>query len=557
MSRTAYVFGILFWIAAVSSAGAAPSTYLPLNHRAYDFLERMEHHYFVTGVRLGIKPATRARVAELLVKVKDQERYLSRADREEYRCLLDEFRPDIPSRFGLVWDDQGPIQRLPGVLSQFAYRNRRNLYSASGDEYSLYVDPVVTRSAAIGTRKTPVKDERVYVSGNGFTVRGTAGNHLGFHVDVRDSKEWGSREYPLDTSTTTPGRGYVSFKGDHAEFDETSAELTYTNGPVTLLYGRGKNQWGRGKRGTLGMSGYAAPYDMLRLETEFWRLRYVFAAAEIEQYPPVAQFYYNPPAGIFADSVTVAKRFAAHRLEFDLTDRLNLGFYETVIYGGRWDLSYLNPLMFLRGAEHTNGDHDNAAMGMDFRLFVHRSHSIYGELFIDDITTTKLGTDWYGNKLGWQFGTFLVEPLGLHDMDIRVEYTRIQPWTYSHRYSINVYDHYGSTLGYPAGPNSDEIFTELRKRFSRKFNVSVYGLRGRHGANPPGGNVGGDIKLGFRDGDSTHAKFLGGILEKRTAVGFDVSWEPLWQLFLKAGYTYEDRDGKGNTLFRFSIGLNE
>ncbi|MHB9027126.1 MAG: capsule assembly Wzi family protein, partial [Candidatus Latescibacterota bacterium] len=357
--------------------------------------------------------------------------------------------------------------------------------------------------------------------------------------------------------TTTPGRGFVSFKEDHAEFDETSAELTYSSGPLTLMYGRGENLWGRGKRGTLGMSGYSAPYDMIRLETEFWRLRYVFTAAEIEQYPPVAQFYYNPPAGIYADSVAVAKRFAAHRLEFDLTDRLNLGFYETVIYGGRWDLSYLNPLMFLRGAEHANGDHDNAALGADFRLFVHRSHSIYGELFIDDITTTKLGTDWYGNKLAWKLGTFFVEPLGLGDTDFRMEYTRIQPWVYGHRYPINVYDHYGSTLGHPAGPNSDELYTEIRKRFSRRFNVSVYGIRSRHGANPPGRNVGGDIKLGFRNGDSTRAKFLDGILEKRTAAGFDVSYELLWQLIMKAGYTYEDRDGKGNNIFRFSFGLNE
>jgi len=358
-------------------------------------------------------------------------------------------------------------------------------------------------------------------------------------------------------TTTTPGRGYVTFKGDYAEFDETTAELTFSADHFVLTYGRGKNQWGRGKRGTLGMSSYASPYEMVRLETEFWRLRYIFTAAEIEQYPPLAQFYYHAPPGEYADSVAVAKRFSSHRLDVNLTSRLNLGFYETVIYGGRWDLSYINPVMFLRGAEHNNGDHDNAAMGADFRLFVHRSHSIYGELFIDDITTSKLGTDWYGNKLAWQFGTFLVEPFGYADTDFRIEYTRIQPWVYTHQYAINVYDHYGSALGYSAGPNSDELFAEYRKRFSRRFNISIFGIRGRHGANPADRNVGGDIKRGFRPGDSTKAKFLDGILEKRTAAGIDASYELLWRLLLKTGYTYEDRQGKGNNIFRFSFGLNE
>ncbi len=218
------------------------------------------------------------------------------------------------------------------------------------------------------------------------------------------------------------------------------------------MYGRGVNIWGRGKQGTLALSGYASPYEMLKLETEFWRLRYTFLAAELEQYPPIAQFYYHNPPGVYSDSVTVAKRMSAHRVETDITDRLTIGLHETVIYGGRWDLSYLNPVMFYKSAEHTNGDHDNAAMGADFHLIVHRSHSVYGELFIDDITTGKLGTSWYGNKLGWQLGTISSSrsasttrcPLRVHPR----ESVGIHP-----RISINTYSQYGSTLGYRTGPN--------------------------------------------------------------------------------------------------------
>lgn len=548
---------LVFFVLFAFRAWGAPTTYVPVGHRAYDFLERMELHWFISGAHLGAKPMTRTHVAELLVTVKEGEALLTRPDRDELNCLLDEFRADFPEKFGIVIDDRGPVERLPGFLGNFVYRNRRNFISETGRNYSLYVDPIMVRSATVATLKTSAHDERIYLTGNGIMTRGTIGEHVGFHIDTRDSQEWGSRYYPPQSVSTMPGRGFVSFKGDKADFDETSAELTWTSGPFVLMFGRGENIWGRGARGTLGLSGYASPMDMFRIETRFWRLRYTFIAAELEQYPPIAQFYYNNPSGVYSDSVTVKKRMSGHRIDIDFTDRLNVGFYETVVYGGRWDLSYLNPVMFLRGAEHTNGDHDNAAMGMDFSFLIHRSQSVYGELLIDDITTGKLGTDWYGNKFGYQIGTMIVEPFGLYDVDARVEYTRIKPWVYTHRYPINVYDHYGSTLGYPTGPNSDEFSVEVRKRFSRRLRASLLWVKYRHGANPDGENIGGDIKLGFRDGDSIKSRFLDGVVEHRDSIGLDLSYELLWQLFIRGGYTYEDRGGRGNNIVRFSLGLNE
>ena len=533
------------------------SSYVPVTHRVYDFLERMEHYYFVTGLHLGTKPATRAQIADLLTQIKKNNAVLTDVDKEEYECLAAEFLPDITNRKGLVWDDKGPLGYLPKILKPYVYRNRRNLFSTSGDSYTLYVDPVVYRSATIGTSKSYSKDDRVYIANNGFILRGTVGDHVGFFIDVRDSKEWGNRDYPENKVTTTPGRGYVSYKGDRAEFDETSAHIAYSNGPFTLSYGRGKNMWGYGESGNLALSGYASPYDMVRFETVFWKLKFMFFTGEIEQYPPIAKFYYTVSGGVPSDSVTVKKHISGHRLEVNFTDRLKIGLYETVIFGGRWDLSYLNPVMFLTGAEHTNGDHDNAAMGLDFRFFVHRNHSIYGELFIDDISMQKLGTDWYGNKLAYQAGSFIVEPFGLKDVDARIEYTRISPWVYTHKYPINGYHHYGDVLGYFSGPNSDVILFHVRKRLTRRFHTGWFIQRQRHGTNPAGINIGGDLMEGYQDGDSKKAHFLDGDVEKTTAVGFDVSYELFWQFFLKLGYTYENQDGDKINIYQVSLGLNE
>lgn len=553
---TSMIVCLAVWLHGAAGSSADPTSYLPTGHRAYDFLGCMELHRFATGLHLGTKPLTRAEVARALFDIRSSATMLSPADREEFDALLDEFTPDYYPNASLAFDDHGPVKHLPGILGDTLYRNRRNFYAVSGDDYAVFFDLVAFQGAELGPAHGG-DDDDVITGSHGFTLHGTLGDHLGYLVDLRDSRELGDRSYPENTATTLPGRGYVKFLGDAAEYDETNAHLAYSSGPVILSVGRGRPVWGRGERGTLALSGYGAPMNFLSFEAGFGRARFVFIAAELEQFPPIAQMYYPAQPSAVADSVTVQKRFSAHRLEVDITDDFSLGLYDMVIYGGRWELSYLNPVMFLKGAEHANGDHDNAAIGADFRWIVHRGHSVYGELFVDDISTTKLGTDWYGNKLAGQIGSFLVEPFGLPDVDARIEYTRIQPWVYTHRYPINTYTSYGDPLGYFLGPNSDDLSLEIRKRFGRRIETVVSIDRRRHGANPPGVNVGGDIADGFSQDDSKKAEFLAGDVTRTTAVSADISWEPLWNLVCRAGYTREIENGDGIDRIRLSLGLHE
>lgn len=553
-----FIFQFICMVPAMSE----PTSYLPNTHRAYEFLELMEHKVNMPETHLGTKPVTRREIARLLFGCANKKSEMTDVEREELNCLLDEFSADFISRQELFWEDMKPVEKLPFFLQDYFYRNRRNMYSIRDYGYSLYLDPVIVQKAKLGSLHGISKDDNVYTSSHGFILRGTVGERLGFHIDVRDSKEWGSRNYPENTDTTMPGRGFASFKGDHAEFDETYAHIAYSNGPFVVSYSRDKNVWGHGRHDRLIMSGYGSPYDIFRIETVFGALKFVFFTAEIKQFPPIAKFYYTSPPDVPSDSVTVKKYLSGHRIELALGNRLNLGFHETVVYGGRWEWSYINPVMFLKGAEHANGDHDNAAMGMDFRLFVRRSHSLYGELLIDDITTTKLGTGWYGNKLAYRTGFFLVEPFGLENTDTRIEYTRIDPWVYTHQFPINSYTHYGDVLGNRLGPNSDEMSVTIRKRFTRRFHTELSFIRQRHGANIVENevvvkNVGGDPLEGFKPGDSKKARFLAGNLEKTTAAGIDVSYEIAWQLFMRLGYTYETYNGDGVNIFRFSLDLNE
>ena len=548
-----FILFLLILLIITSETGASP--YLPVNHRVYDFLERMETLGIIPLSRLGMRPTTRTYAAGLLAEVYKMRERLSRVDREELEYILEEFRYDLPSDFRLESsEDHGPLPHLPKFLN-FLYNNRQNLYSSVGDNYTLFFDPVIVRSTTRRDSSIEPEENEVNIAGNGFILRGTVGEHVGYFVDVRDSREWGSRDYPSASVNTTPGRGFESFKGDHAEFDETHAHLTYQNGPFILSWGRGENIWGRGKSGTLALSDYSPPYDQLRFETNFWRLRFCYLLGEIKQYPQISKIRCeNPVDG--NQFVASQKYITAHRTEIDFLKNLSIGLYEVVIFGDRFEFSYANPVNFLRGAEHYNGDHDNAALGADFR-YIHSGVSVYGDFFIDDITTKKIGTDWYGNKFGMQVGLYTVEPFGLDGFDARVEYTRIKPWVYTHKYPINSYTQYGDELGYFSGPNSDVFYMEMRKRVTRKLETRFVFTRKRHGANFTDRNIGGDILQGqAAPKGTTSSRFLDGIRTETVSAGLGLSFEIARNLFFACGYALDNKGGESMNVFTLSLALN-
>ena len=141
-----------------------------------------------------------------------------------------------------------------------------------------------------------------------------------------------------------------------------------------------------------------------------------------------------------------------------------------------------------------------------------------------------------------------MDPFGLPDTDVRLEYVRIDPWVYTHKYPINSYQHYGWALGHWLGPNADDVFVRIGHQFTRDLSASVFFEQERQGQNEVVDrvvdgvevrdvvrDVGGDVDDGHQGGDSKHKRFLDGILEKRTSFGFEAVYEPLRNLVVRAG----------------------
>ncbi len=129
-------------------------------------------------------------------------------------------------------------------------------------------------------------------------------------------------------------------------------------------------------------------------------------------------------------------------------------------------------------------------------------------------------------------GVFITDLLSIEHLDLRIEYTRLNPYVYSHENSL-AYTHYGTILGAKIGPNADQFNLVFNYRVNMRLLLQMYYSYLRHGANTPDVNYGGDVNRYLVPADNMYPKFLGGILERNHLLNLNFSYEILRNLFFK------------------------
>ncbi|MDZ7371242.1 MAG: capsule assembly Wzi family protein [candidate division KSB1 bacterium] len=523
---------MLYGLVTVSQS---QTVYVPADHWIYDFLDRLESKQVLPVVLNGTRPMTRAEIAEHLKAVINQNPTLDRVEREQLDFLRFEFQEELAEKADLDYPSR--IRRLTKSrwidpwLPDFIYPQGRHFLEIDHGPLKARWDPIFLRSRMTADDDTVKKSERVNIDTNGFLLWGTLGKWVGYYADVRDTREWGTRLYP-GGNATAPRLGFVQGNTRQIYHDETIAYVTLQKRWALLMFGKDVNLWGPGRFGQLMLSDYATSYDQLKFQITLPRLKFTSMIAWLRAYSP--DYYFGADA---------RRMMAAHRLEFAPFRRFTLGLQETVLFSPKnLEAGYANPVMFFRSAEHYYGDNGNAAMGLDVKLKLIRNIKLYGELFIDDLMTGKLGTPYYGNKYGYTIGCHHADWLRVPQLDLFLEYSRIRPYTYSHKSPESVYQHFSTVLGHWIGPNSDLLTGSLTFRTSRRLQFICSTQYRRHGANPPDRNVGGDVDRPHQiQTDSLDAVFLDGLLNTLWSWKMSARYEALRNLYIKVGLGWEQR----------------
>ena len=147
---------------------------------------------------------------------------------------------------------------------------------------------------------------------------------------------------------------------------------------------------------------------------------------------------------------------------------------------------------------------------------------------------------------------------------LMVEWTHVQPFVFSHDYSIeDTYTSYGAPLGPRIGPNSDSWFIRGDLFPAKRTTLSLTYFYGRHGDNvyDAAGNLimnaGGDIEQGHRPADPITVEFLAGNLVTTQRVQLIATYEPVYQIWVDGWYEYEriETGGTGAVTSNGTFGL--
>ena len=232
------------------------------------------------------------------------------------------------------------------------------------------------------------------------------------------------------------------------------------------------------------------PMDVIRLDVRFSRLSYSGFIGDIR--------------GSGGN-----KKIAAHRIDLIPVRSLRIGAGETVIYNrGKIEMLYALPLMPFHIAEHHLGDRDNNALNIDISYDGIENGRVYAELFIDDYKLRKSPFKHWGKKWAFFGGVLLTKPMNLNNSTLRAEYTRVEPYVYTHVARLNDYFNYDRSIGFWAGPDTDEIFVSYtntpnwRSLVRMSFSILRRGRLDESFARPEAGNE--DAK-----------EFLSGVVERR------------------------------------------
>ena len=350
-----------------------------------------------------------------------------------------------------------------------------------------------------------------------------------------------NRRY-LDSLGTLPGFGRVLTPDSGATAFAAIPAVVYSrklNKHFTWMLGNSRQDIGYGYR-SLILSASASALPFMLLETKIGKkITFTNLWSRTHSYQRMGDhFDLNP------------KYFAVHTLEWKINKKWSVSAHEMVVWQARdsashreLDLHYLNPFLFYRPAEFSQGSADNVLLGGSWKYAHSEEFGIYGQVILDEFLLSEIRNrnGWWGNKFGMQLGMRLT-PKKIQGLSVLTEWSFVRPFTYTHGSDVQAWEHMAQPLAHPLGANFYEWYTSINY-YKGPWNYSasiVWAAFGRDSNRNVGGNI-------FQSYVNPWSVYGNNILQGNRSTLFVVNVEAAYQLTPKlqvfgfARYRSEDR----------------
>lgn len=346
-----------------------------------------------------------------------------------------------------------------------------HMITIKGKDYWLTLDPGVDLQVG----KDFDADINTYNNTRLVYTQGGIGSQIGFFGVIYESQGRFADYYNRYSESIRaysypaiiPGKGIAKgFKSDSYDYPIATGHISYTPSKYfNIQLGHGKTFLGDGYRSLL-TSDNASPYPFFKLNTTFWKLKYTNTWMSLR----------DVRAEVTDNGSYRTKYMANHYLSYNITKRLNIGLFESVLWENDndrgFDFNYMNPIIFYRAIEFSTGARGgNAMIGLSSKYKISDRMNLYGQLVIDEFSTSDIfgGEGSYKNKLGYQLGLKYYDAFGLKGLFLQGEYNRVRPYTYSHFTVTLNYGHNNQSMAHTLGSNFSEFIAIARYQKGRIY----------------------------------------------------------------------------------------
>lgn len=515
---------------------------VPPSHPVYEYLKRMQLLNIIEDYNSSVTPVSRQQVANHLKVINGKRANLNKLDKEILNDYLVEFDYDINK------NEKSGYSMLSkfNIKEIFGDKKQKYLYSNIDSNVAFFMDINGFLSQRNSSGDSLGKHS-ITLGELGIRVRGTLYDAVGFYLRMSNGQKIKGNQDDIEMSVVTSPKlnANTKYRIENNNFDTYEGYLRYSTKDewFSIMAGKEALLTGFGYVDKLFLSDNTVPFSFLKIDLKYKSLHYYYL--------------YGSLKGDSIGKDISTKNIAAHRLNINFSNAFRVGFYETIIISeSPFNFAFLNPLSFLRSADYnagelTGGNRNNAIMGFDMEIHPTKKLAFQGTLLIDDLDFSTLfsgknkngvsgGND---NRFGYQIGGIWTDAFTIPDLTAALEYTRLDPFVYTHRTNKSQYTNWALPLGHNLAPNADEIAVKLSSYIYRRLNVKLtYQHQRTAGRITMHGdtlieNYGGYINRG--DGDLVREnKFLLGDRVDKDIMTFEFVWQPIRQYFIDFKYQY-------------------
>jgi hypothetical protein len=489
---------------------------VPLEHWAYPVIDELLLRGYGTNLLYTNRPYTRGDIAALVIEV---EKAAAREGGERGKALGDWARL-------LCEEFSQEIALLRGELTEEFYRMRvevgANVYG-SKTEKDIELEP-----AFMAVRSGEEGDPHLrMVAPLGYAIS------LGKRLTVSETA-WIDTEMRNDPTASVKGepKRPLRFR---------SAYIKYSQPHFEFQFGRERFRWGPGATGglVLGDSSPSLDAASVKLRAKWFTLTSLVSPLGDE----IASL--GEDTGDLPEGEIVNRYFYAHRLDMKFLPWLEFGISETAVVSGvgrGFDLRFMNPLLAIYSTQHEgerNQREVNLTHSLHWFLADFPRMALYGELFVDEIILKERaeGSPPRPSNIAFLQGIALADPFGMAGTTVRAEYVRLGSFVYVHRGLNTDYENYGSPLGHPLGPDTDETSISVTRSLAPRISLTGgFAYRRR-----------GEIRLDTtEDSLGKTSAFLQGVVERRRMYSLSLRFLPRPDIFVGLDTSYIRASNLGN-----------